>query len=167
MILTWKKLKMWHQWTYFYEGLILWFYVEMLKKIIDVWSWLVSHGLWPWFNFMIFCWNVITRWPTNTWAWSRIVFKISSWNIEEIIWTWSRLILRFQVDMLRKISWTWRGLIIWFQVEMLRKTSEFDPGWYYDFKFKCWYRLVNPGWNFEENWKAWLWRAIFQVTNIR
>ena len=118
------------------------FYVEVSKKIIDVWSWPISRELWPWINFMIFCWNVIIRWLTNTRAWPRIVFKISSWNVEEIIWTWSRLILRFQVDIMRKICWTWPWFILWFQVENQRcwklthEQLTLILNWFYDFKLK-------------------------------
>ena len=60
----WKKLKMWHQWTYYYEGLISWFYVEVSKKIIHVWSWPIGSGLWPWINFIIFllkCHHLLTH----------------------------------------------------------------------------------------------------------
>ena len=74
LILSWNVEK---NWRCDISGLIImkdwiWFYVEGPTKIMDVWSWPINSGLWPWINFTIF-----------------------SWNVEEIIWTWSWLILWF------------------------------------------------------------------------
>ena len=132
---------------FFYEGLILWFQVVMLRKIgdvtsvdlllwridfiilccsvMDVWSWPISSELWPWINFMTFYWNVIIGSRTNTWTWLWIVFKISNWNVVEIIWTWFWLILPFKVYMLRELV-------------------ELDPGIFNNFKLKIKDVAVDP-----------------------
>ena len=106
--------------------LILWFWVEMLKKITDVTSvdifyedWFydfelkcwrklemleidpINSGLWPWIKFMVLSGNVVIRRPTNNCAWLWINFKILSLNVKKIIWPWPGFILWFQFEILK------------------------------------------------------------------
>ena len=131
----------------FYEGLILWLEVEMLKKIRDVWSWYVNSGPWLRINFMILSWNFVISCPVNNWPWPCINFKI----------------------YVTSVNLFYEGLILWLKVEMLKKIRDV---WSWFVNSEPWPRIyfVVLSWNMIINCPVYNWHwpwIYFKISNWR
>ena len=142
----WGKLEMWHRWTYVMK---YWFYDFELK-----------------------CWEELEMLEVDRSA--------VDLDLESIFWLWvekmsfsvdlptveldPELILRLKIEMSRKFSWPWPWIdfmpLSWNVEEnqrclkLTRQQLTLTPDWFYDFKLKCWKRVVmfGPSWFYSFNW---------------